>query len=158
MSIPDWAEAPTGASHYDTYADCFCDINGWWRMGRYQVLKNQNEWGTSRYTPRPVEPWLPTVGAICQVIELPGAYIECEILANRHGDYIYYIPEKHGFGMLAAGAFRPARTQAQIERENLIRIATQVMNHDNVISERDAAEALYDAGMLKLPEGYRIER
>jgi len=48
--------------------------------------------------------------------------------------------------------FRPIRTQAQIERENLIRIATQVMNHDNVISERDTAEVLYEAGMLKLPE------
>ena len=56
MSNPDWTEAPTEASHYDTYANCFCDVNGWWQLGRYQVLKNQNEWGTSRYTSRPTEP------------------------------------------------------------------------------------------------------
>jgi hypothetical protein len=54
--------------------------------------------------------------------------------------------------------FRPIRTQAQIEREELIIIATRVLNHDDVLTERHAAEALYDAGMLKLPEGYRIER
>ena len=56
MSNPDWTGAPTEASHYDTYANCFCDVNGWWQLGRYQVLKNQNEWGTSRYTSRPTEP------------------------------------------------------------------------------------------------------
>jgi hypothetical protein len=56
MSNPDWTQAPTEATHYDTYADCFCDVNGWWRMERYQLLKNQNEWGTSRYVPRPTEP------------------------------------------------------------------------------------------------------
>jgi hypothetical protein len=59
MSNPDWTQAPVGATHYDTYADCFCDINGWWRMDRYQLLKNQNEWGTSRYTPRPVKATVP---------------------------------------------------------------------------------------------------
>ena len=53
MSNPDWTGAPTETSHYDTYANCFCDVNGWWQLGRYQVLKNQNEWGTDRYTPRP---------------------------------------------------------------------------------------------------------
>jgi hypothetical protein len=59
MSIPDWTQAPTEATHYDTYADCFCDVNGWWRMDRYQLLKNQNEWGTSRYVPRPVKTTVP---------------------------------------------------------------------------------------------------
>ena len=61
------------------------------------------------------EAWFPIVGERCQVIELPGIYIECEILANRCGDYIYYVPEKHAYGMLAAGAFRPIRTQAKTE-------------------------------------------
>ena len=56
MSKPDWTQAPTEATHYDTYADCFCDVNGWWRIDRYQILKDQNEWGTSRYTPRPTDP------------------------------------------------------------------------------------------------------
>jgi len=43
---------------------------------------------------------------------------------------------------------RPIQTQGKTEREELIRIATQVLNHDDVLTERDAAEALYDAGML----------
>ena len=118
MTIPDWTEAPEGATHWDEIADCFCDDGGWWHKYKYVPVENV-AWGTDRYTPRPAHEWEPIVGESCQVIELPGTYIKCEILANRHGDYIYYVPEKHGFGMLAAGAFRPARTQAQIEREEL---------------------------------------
>jgi len=75
-----------------------------------------------RYTPRTVEAWFPIVGERCQVIELPGIYIECEILANRCGDYIYYVPEKHAYGMLAAGAFRPIRTQALYDAGMLRRV------------------------------------
>ena len=166
MSNPDWTEAPDQATHYDCIADVFCTVDGWWHKNQYVPVENK-DWGTDRYTPRPVEAWFPIVGERCQVIEFPciyieceilGIYIECEILANRCGDYIYYVPEKHAYGMLAAGAFRPIRTQAQIEREGLIIIATRVLNHDDVLNERHAAEALYDAGMLKLPEGYRIER
>ena len=75
------------------------------------------------------EAWFPIVGERCQVIELPGIYIECEILANRCGDYIYYVPEKHAYGMLAAGAFRPIRTQAQREREEAIEKALAMDCH-----------------------------
>ena len=45
--------------------------------------------------------------------------------------------------------FRPIRTWAQTEREELISAATEILNQDHVLTERDAAEALYDAGMLR---------
>jgi len=43
---------------------------------------------------------------------------------------------------------RPIQTQGQTEREELISAATAILNQDHVLTERDAAEALYDAGML----------
>ena len=87
MSKPDWTEAPEGATHYDCNADVFCTVEGWWHKNQYVPVENK-DWGTDRYTPRPVEAWFPIVGERCQVIELPGIYIECEILAKRCGDYI----------------------------------------------------------------------
>jgi len=131
MSNPDWAEAPEGATHYDCNADVFCTVDGWWHKNQYVPVENK-DWGTDRYTPRPVEAWFPIVGERCQVIELPGIYIECEILANRCGDYIYYVPEKHAYGMLAAGAFRPIRTQAQTDRTQLIKTLNQLRGETDV--------------------------
>ena len=52
MSI-DWTEAPEGATHYDCNADVFCDVNGWWHKNQYAPAENK-DWGTERYTPRPV--------------------------------------------------------------------------------------------------------
>ena len=118
--------APEGATHWDTMVGVFCNTDGWWNDELFYRDKFQEEWGTDRYTPRPVEAWFPIVGERCQVIELPGIYIECEILANRCGDYIYYVPEKHAYGMLAAGAFRPIRTQAKTERTQLVTALNQL--------------------------------
>jgi len=133
MSNPDWTEAPDDATHYDCNADVFCTVNGWWSCkGKYYYMPCHMAWGGKRYTPRPVEAWFPIVGERCQVIELPGIYIECEILANRCGDYIYYVPEKHAYGMLAAGAFRPIRTQAQIDRTQLVKTLNQLMGETDV--------------------------
>jgi hypothetical protein len=53
-------------------------------------------------------------------------------LAKRCGDYIYYVPEKHAFGMLAAGAFRPIRTQAQIDRTQLVKTLNQLRGETDV--------------------------
>ena len=172
MSIPDWTEAPTEATHYDCNADVFCTVDGWWQKNQYVPVENK-DWGTDRYTPRPVEPattaWdgtgFPPVGTVCEGVwlEMPdggdrdfegmiikGYYKKQVWFCTTSGENITHLAENV--------IFRPARTQAQIEREELIIIATRVLNHDDVLTERHAAEALYDAGMLKLPEGYRIER
>jgi catalase (peroxidase I) len=70
-------------------------------------------------------------------------------LANRCGDYIYYVPEKHAYGMLAAGAFRPIRTHAQIEREDLEDLLT-----------RASASGLTVKSLVSciIASGYRLER
>ena len=115
MSKPDWTEAPDDATHWDTRGAVWCKHLYFWCYGRWNYEGEIHDLAEDRYTPRPVEAWFPIVGERCQVIELPGIYIECEILANRCGDYIYYVPEKHTYGMLAAGAFRPIRTQAKTE-------------------------------------------
>jgi len=157
MSNPDWTEAPDQATHYDCIADVFCTVDGWWHKNQYVPVENK-DWGTDRYTPRPVEAWFPIVGERCQVIEFPGIYIECEILgiyieceilANRCGDYIYYVPEKHAYGMLAAGAFRPIRTKEQQERESAITKARNACPYPGSESTKIDVEALYDAGMLR---------
>jgi len=125
MSNPDWTEAPDDATHYDTVADCFCDVNGWWRMGRYQVLKNQNEWGTSRYTPRPVEPtaieWdgtgFPPVGMTCEVSDVDLGWIRATVIAHDEDEGVAVCKTDYGYD--GYEKLRPIRTQAQIEREEL---------------------------------------
>jgi len=54
MSNPDWTEAPDQATHYDCIADVFCTVDGWWHKNQYVPVENK-DWGTDRYTPRPVE-------------------------------------------------------------------------------------------------------
>ena len=151
MSKPDWTEAPEGATHWDTRGAVWCKHLYFWCYGRWNYEGEIHDLAEDRYTPRPVEAWFPIVGERCQVIELPGIYIECEILANRCGDYIYYVPEKHAYGMLAAGAFRPIRTQAQREREEAIEKALAMDCHprEGTLSRHDFCGALYDAGMLR---------
>jgi hypothetical protein len=51
---PDWDSAPEEATHWDSYAEYFCDNKGWWLdCGEYVNDEFQNEWGTSRYHERP---------------------------------------------------------------------------------------------------------
>ena len=126
MSKPDWTEAPDDATHWDTRGAVWCKHLYFWCYGRWNYEFEIHDLAEDRYTPRPVEAWFPIVGERCQVIELPGIYIECEILANRCGDYIYYVPEKHTYGMLAAGAFRPIRTQAKTDRTQLVTALNQL--------------------------------
>ena len=172
MSNPDWTEAPEGATHWDCIADVFCTVDGWWHKNQYVPVKNNN-WGTDRYTPRSAESatttWngtgFPPVGTKCEgvwlevpdggdrvfeVVIVKGYYKKQVWFCTTSGEDITHLTKNVDF--------RPIRTQAQIERGRAIIIATRVLNHVDVLTERHAAEALYDAGMLKLPEGYRIER
>jgi len=54
MTMPDWTEAPEEATHWDEIADVWCNLNGWWHNGIFQTLRKKTDWGTDRYTPRPV--------------------------------------------------------------------------------------------------------
>ena len=167
MSNPDWTEAPEGATHWDTRGAVWCKHLYFWCYGRWNHEGEIQDLAEDRYTPRPVEPattaWdgtgFPPVGTVCEAVwlEVPdgghrdfegviikGYYKKQVWFCTTSGEKITHLTKNVDF--------RPIRTQAQIEREGLIIIATRVLNHDDVLNERHAAEALYDAGMLKLPE------
>ena len=135
MSNPDWTEAPDQATHYDCNADVFCTADGWWHKNQYVPVENK-DWGTDRYTPRPVEP----AATAWDGTGLPprGSHIVSKGLGNE---------------------FRPIRTRAQIEREEVISRASAVVDTtdlnrtiDDSFILRVAIDRLYDAGMLKLPK------
>ena len=175
MSKPDWAEAPEGATHYDCNADVFCTVDGWWSCKRkFYAMSAHFDWNTPRYTPRPVEPaptaWngtgFPPVGAECEVVwlELPdggGRDFEPALIKG----YFYALPGRQvwfstGEGedfvhFLANVDFRPTRTQAQRERDEIIIDALRHVDdpRDDEVHPRqyfmDALHTLYDAGMLR---------
>ena len=173
MSNPDWTEAPEGATHWDTRGAVWCKHLHFWCYGRWNHEGAIHDLAEDRYTPRPVEPattaWdgtgFPPVGTVCEAVwlEVPdGGHRDFEgvIIKGYYKKQVWFCTTSgEDITHLTKNVdFRPIRTQAQREREELIIIATRVLNHDDVLNERHAAEALYDAGMLKLPEGYRIER
>ena len=53
---PDWTKASPEATHWDPKHGLFCDVNGWWLSdGMYFNPLHNQDWGTERYTPRPVD-------------------------------------------------------------------------------------------------------
>jgi len=95
---------------------------------------------------------------------LPPVGTECELDWTESGRYAPAVVNFVGSNIMvvecegeervvyvedANEQLRPIRTQAQTEREELISAATEILNQDHVLTERDAAEALYDAGMLR---------
>ena len=173
MSNPDWTEAPEGATHWDTRGAVWCKHLYFWCYGRWNHEGAIHDLAEDRYTPRPTEPattaWdgtgFPPVGTVCEAVwlEVPdGGHrdIEGVIIKGYYKKQVWFCTTSgEKITHLTQNVdFRPIRTQSQIEREELIIIATRVLIHDDVLTEQHAAEALYDAGMLKLPEGYRIER
>ena len=177
MSNPDWTEAPEGATHWDTRGAVWCKHLHFWYYGRWNHEGAIHDLAEDRYTPRPTEPaptawptaWngtgFPPVGTKCEGVwlEVPNGgdrVVEVVIVKGYYKKQVWFCTTSgEDIAHLTKNVdFRPIRTQAQIEREELIIIATRVLIHDDVLTEQHAAEALYDAGMLKLPEGYRIER
>ena len=59
----DWKNAPEGVTHWDSFTMVFCNEHGYWdKHNEFIDYDNQVEWGTDRYTPRPVvEAVAPTV-------------------------------------------------------------------------------------------------
>ena len=102
-----------------------------------------------------MECWQPEVGEVCEC-DWVGAGCFSKAIVRYSGSSIIIVScggsELIVFVEDAAEQLRPVRTRAQTEREELIRIATQVLIQDDVITERNAAEALFEAGMLKPPK------
>jgi len=175
MSKPDWTEAPDQATHYDCSADVFCTVDGYWSCkGKYYHMPFQTAWGSERYTPRPVESattaWdgtgLPPVGTKCECLFNDG-WVKVVVL-SVNGDEAR-VRRPRGSHIVSKGLgneFRPIRTQAQREREEATDFAARAYLSDRLESApnlsgeqaRKIAAFFYDAGMLKLPEGYRLER
>ena len=91
----------------------------------------------------------PPVGAECEVLDrVSGKLNRVEITAVSR-DHLVALFNGEEVLLKKNCQFRPIRTQARREREDLINAATEILNQDHVLTERDAAEALYDAGMLR---------
>ena len=167
MSI-DWTEAPEGATHYDTLADVFCNVCGWWENFRYHEFFGQDSWGTDRYTSRPVEPattaWdgtgLPPVGTECEALwlETPdfgGRDFE-PVLIKGYFDALpgrqawFSTGEGEDFARLTENVnFRPIRTKAQIEQEELEDLLTRASETGLTVKSL--------AGFI-IAKGFRLER
>ena len=152
MSNPDWTEAPEGATHYDCIADVFCTVDGWWHKNQYLPVENNNL-GTDRYTPRPVESatttWdgtgLPPVGSD-QTVFVPVTAISgvgalnsdsrWEVVAHR-GDSVVVCIDEYGrreyrASMVPARFCRHIPTQAQIDRTQLVKTLNQLRGETDV--------------------------
>lgn len=124
MTIPDWTEAHNNATHWDEIADCLCDAGGWWHKNQYAPVSNV-AWGTDRYTPRPVEPtttaWngtgQPPVGTECEAEDVDHGWILAIVMAHDNIDDVAVCKTFYGYD--GYSNFRPIRTQAQIERQEL---------------------------------------
>ena len=152
MSNPDWTEAPDQATHYDCIADVFCTVDGWWHKNQYVPVENK-DWGTDRYTPRPVESatttWdgtgLPPVGSD-QTVFVPVTAISgvgalnsdsrWEVVAHR-GDSVVVCIDEYGrreyrASMVPARFCRHIPTQAQIDRTQLVKTLNQLRGETDV--------------------------
>ena len=160
MTMPDWTEANDQATHWDELADVFCNLNGWFHDGTFYGEKNAR-WGTDRYTPRPVEPattaldgtGLPPAGTECEaVIGAQKPRTVCFVGIKSSGSVVIEtvdgeLKSYHRSQVI----FRPIRTQAQREREELIEKALAMDCHprEGLLSRHDFCGAMYDAGMLR---------
>ena len=161
MSKPDWTEAPDDATHYDCNADVFCTVDGWWSCkGKFCAMSAHFDWNTPRYTPRPVEPatttWdgtgLPPRGTICECLFNDGWV---KVLVLSVNGYEAWVRRPRGSHIVSKGLgneFRPIRTKEQQERESAITKARNACPYPGSESTKIDVEALYDAGMLKLPK------
>ena len=118
--------APEGATHWDTMVGVFCNTDGWWNDELFYRDKFQEEWGTDRYTPRPVEPaptaWngtgFPPVGTECEYWLRSGFFSRATV---RYSGSSIIIVTCNGSELIVfvddvAEQLRPIRTQAQIDR------------------------------------------
>ena len=140
MSKPDWTEAPDQATHYDCGADVFCTVDGWWHKNQYVPVENK-DWGTDRYTPRPVESATTTWDGT----GLPPVGMECEAVIVAHKPRtVCFVGIKSSGSVVIEGVdgelksyhrsqvnFRPIRTQTQIDRAQLIKTLTQLRGETN---------------------------
>jgi len=82
----------------------------------------------------------PPVGSECFVLDVPPSYFRCQIVANRDGDLIYYVPETRSVGIRALGNFRPLPTKDEQQESKLRKLvrkayAKGALGHNGGIDE-----------------------
>jgi hypothetical protein len=175
MSDIDWSKAPEGATHYNIITRMFYMLTG-----GESFLWNYDEWADSAWTtsevkesskfiPRPTKPaapeWegkLPPAGIECQAWDyVTHQWTKCKTLDAKtmSGEMACAtIEEKGHFGKVFWGLkFRPIRTQAERDREDLAECVakTATLTLGKVMEEwqYDAiADAILSAGWRKEPK------
>lgn len=169
----DWSQAPDYATHYDELAEVFCNKRGYWCADCYwRADPGQEDWGTSRYIPRPTSTWngegLPPVGTHCahQGTAHNLDWQEVVVLAHTEvcGRQVAVFQYANIVSYSSAQYFRPIRTPEQIaadERLHNVRNACSAIAETlddlrgKTMVERAAlavVEAMIDAGYRKVTE------
>ena len=153
----DWTEAPDQATHYDCNADVFCTVDGWWHKNQYVPVENK-DWGTDRYTPRPKEPattaWdgigFPPVGTECEVvIAALKPRTVCFVGIKSSGSVVIETVDGELKSYHRSQVnFRPIRSQAQIDRTQLVKTLSQLRGETDMGVVADVILSI----------GFRLER
>ena len=155
MTMPDWTEANDQATHWDTTADVFCTINGWWSCkGKFYAMPCQMAWGSDRYTPRPVGPatttWdgtgRPPVGTECEAEDAEHGWILAIVIAHDDAERVAVCKTFYGYD--GYSNFRPIRTQAQTDRTQLLTALNQLRGETDMGIVADVILSI----------GFRLER
>ena len=95
---------------------------------------------------------LPTVGTECECLHRISTgemhWVKCDVI-GPYGDYVICAPNDGGFYGFDANELRPIRTQAQREREEIIKAAIEACPYPGSSTTHIDVEALYEAGMLR---------
>lgn len=163
-----WDEcgAPEDATHYESGEqdpECWAKIVGD-RIMHWSPVEEWHVWNPKgmdgKFIPRPAAPeWygkgLPPAGCDCEYDPSVNSWTPAKCIAighDRHEPHAVIQTTNRLHLVDDVARLRPLRTKEQRERDELVRAATKVIESDSVLTERDAAEALYDAGMLRKPE------
>ena len=155
LGTPDWTIAPDKATHWDSGLRRFCNQYGFFDITGDFGRRAPVSWGTDRYVERPTG-WdgtgLPPVGTVCECLFNDG-WVKVVVL-SVNGDEAW-VRRPRGSHIVSKGLgneFRPIRTKEQQERESAITKARNACPYPGSESTKIDVEALYDAGMLKLPK------
>ena len=136
MSKPDWREAPEGATHWDIRGAVWCKHLYFWCYGRWNYEGEIHDLAEDRYTPRPVEPaitaWdgigFPPVGTECEVvIAAQKPRTVCFVGIKSSGSVVIETVDGEFKSYHRSQVnFRPIRSQAQIDRTQLVKTLNQL--------------------------------
>ena len=161
--------APEGATHYQPQQQMFykrTEEDDWRVWGRL-FDNNHYYWrlspGTSDddlWVKRPEE-WIdqwPPVGTECEVDDVDHGWISATVIGHDDTEGVAVCKTLYGYD--GYGKFRPLRTQAQRERDEVVDFAARAYLSDRLESDpnlsgeqaRKVVAFFYDAGMLRRAE------